>query len=105
MADKYIVIWEFEVRPTARAEFETIYGTDGDWAQLFRCSAQFRGTKLIHDIARPERYLTLDAWTSREALRDFKERYAAEYAALDRQCEALTHRESLIGEFTVVSQE
>ena len=102
MSENYMVVWEFEVRPTARAEFEGIYGADGDWAKLFRFSPEFRGTKLIHDIARPERYLTLDAWTSREALHSFKEQYAAEYAALDRRCESLTAHESLAGEFMIV---
>ena len=102
MAENYIVIWEFEAGPTARAEFETIYGPDGDWAKLFRLSPEFRGTKLIHDIARPERYLTLDAWTSREALQLFKQQYAAEYSDLDRRCESLTVHESLVGEFFVL---
>src|SRR5215469_62231 len=105
VSENYITIWELEVSRIARAKFETIYGPDGAWAQLFRRSPGYRGTKLIQDIARTERYLTVDTWTSRDALHNFRQQYAAEYAALDRQCEALTQRESLVGEFSVFPQE
>jgi heme-degrading monooxygenase HmoA len=100
MPDHYIAIWEFEIKPDSRPQFESIYGLDGAWAQLFRNSPEYRGTKLLRDITRPDRYLTLDYWASREALQKFKQDYAEQYAALDRQCEALTSNEKLVGEFT-----
>ena len=102
MAETFTVIWEFHVAPTARSRFETIYGPEGDWAQLFRRSAEYRGTSLIRDLKQTGRYFTLDSWTSREALQAFKQKYAAEYAALDKKCESLTERESLVGEFSAV---
>ena len=100
MPDHYIAIWEFEIKPEARPQFESIYGPEGAWAQLFRQSSEYRGTRLLHDITRPDRYLTLDYWTSRKALQKFKQDYARQYAALDQQCEALTENEKLVGEFT-----
>lgn len=92
-------IWEFEVKPEAIYAFEEIYGPDGAWAQLFRRSPDYRGTELIRDLERPGRYLTLDHWTSREALQRFKQEHRAGYAALDKQCESLTEREVFIGDF------
>jgi quinol monooxygenase YgiN len=92
-------VWEFQVKPEAVSTFESIYGRDGAWAQLFRQSPDYRGTELIRDLDRPGCYLTLDHWTSREALRRLKQDRHVEYAALDQQCESLTEREVFLGNF------
>lgn len=47
----------------------------------------------------PARYLTLDFWESREAYDAFRAQHAAEYAAIDRECEALTAEEKALGNF------
>jgi len=99
----YLALWEFHVKPEARAEFERAYGPEGDWAQLFGKSPDYRGTELLRDPSGSGRYLTLDRWASRDAFLQFKREFQSEYAALDRQCEALTERESLLGEFSVCS--
>jgi len=95
----YVVIWEFQVNPEAKLAFEQAYGPAGDWARLFSRSSDYRGTQLLRDIDRSGRYLTFDYWTSREALRQLKQIHQADYDALDKQCEALTDNESLLGEF------
>jgi quinol monooxygenase YgiN len=99
MSPIYVTIWAFEVKQESMSAFEEIYDDNGLWARLFRRSPDFLKTRLIRDINRPSRYLTLDEWTSRDALLRFKHEYAAEYAALDRQCESLTESEALLGEF------
>ena len=102
MPQNYLALWEFQIKPESRAQFEEIYGPDGTWARLFRQSPDFLGTKLIRDLARPGRYLTLDSWTSCEAFHAFKEGHAAEYETLDQRCENLTERETMVGEFEEV---
>lgn len=93
------IVWEFQVEVDARTQFEKIYGPNGEWAQLFRHSGGYRGTTLLQDADRPGRYLTIDRWTSREALQEFKKDHHAEYEALDERCEDLTEREVCIGYF------
>jgi hypothetical protein len=100
---EYLVIWEFQVKPNARLAFEEIYGPNGGWAKLFGKSPDYRGTSLVRDIGRPGRYLTLDRWTSREALHRFKQAYQAAYDTFDKQCESMTDGESLLGEFESLS--
>lgn len=95
----YLAIWEFQVKAGCAADFERIYGSDGLWAQLFRRSSDYFGTELVRDLEDSGRYLTVDRWTSREALQRFKREYAAEYGALDKACEKLTEREILLGDF------
>jgi len=95
----YLAVWEFRVKPESIAEFERVYGPEGQWARLFRRSADYRGTQLLRDNERAGRYLTIDRWASHGALQRFKHEFAAEYAALDKECEQLTHSETLLGDF------
>jgi quinol monooxygenase YgiN len=101
----YVIVWEFRVRPEARDAFEEIYSPDGYWARLFRESVDYLGTQLSRDLDRPGRYLTCDYWTSREAMHHFKQTHDAEYNAFDQQCEHLTDKEFLVGEFECVGRE
>ena len=98
----FLVIWEFLVKLETRPAFEEVYGSEGDWARLFRQSSEFLGTQLLRDLDRPERCLTLDQWKSRDAFMKFKQSNESAYRILDQQCETLTEHEALVGEFEPV---
>jgi heme-degrading monooxygenase HmoA len=95
----YVTLWAFSVEPSKQAEFEAHYGADGSWAQLFGRADGYLGTELLRDRADATRYLTVDRWQSAEAWRAFRDRFAAEYERLDRECAALTTLESPLGEY------
>jgi len=99
----YLVVWEFHVKPGAQLRFEKFYGIAGEWCRLFKRSSDYGGSELLGDLAQPGRYLTFDRWTSREAFHRFKQAHGAEYDAMDKQCEALTDHESMLGEFESLS--
>ena len=101
----YLAVWEFQVRAECVPEFEKIYGADGQWAQLFRRSPLYLGTEFVRDLECAGRYLTIDRWISREAFRQFKQQFAADYAALDETCERLTESETHVGDFEASSPE
>jgi quinol monooxygenase YgiN len=96
---RFTAVWEFRVSVDKRRAFEKIYGSNGDWARLFRRREGYIRTELIRDRDVPGRYLTLDFWTSRLAYQKFRTQNLAAYKALDRRCEALTQTEKLIGAF------
>jgi 8-oxo-dGTP pyrophosphatase MutT (NUDIX family) len=98
----HVIVWEFRVRAGREAEFESAYGPDGDWARLFRRDPAYRGTSLLRDGAVERRYVTIDRWASRAANDDFRERWRAEYEALDRRCESLTEHEAALGRYDTV---
>ncbi len=95
----HCLVWQFEVAPEHRAEFERIYAADGDWARLFAQGEGFLGTDLLTDAETPGRYLTLDRWRSAGDFAVFKRSHAAAYATLDAACEHLTITETRIGAF------
>jgi hypothetical protein len=46
----FVTLWEFEVKPGSEELFERTYGSDGEWAKLFRQDARYRGTRLLRDV-------------------------------------------------------
>ncbi|HJZ49631.1 MAG TPA: antibiotic biosynthesis monooxygenase [Roseiflexaceae bacterium] len=95
----YIIIWQYDIVPSARDIFERIYQGDGDWAALFRQSADYLSTQLLRDLAQPDRYMTLDYWRTAGAFEAFRQGYSAAYEELDRRCAELTVTEVLVGSF------
>lgn len=96
----FTVIWRFKIRPDLRRQFESIYGPNGRWAVLFGKSRGYRGTDLLRSNSEPHTYFTIDRWDSEAAFEELKKKFAAEYNALDRECEILTESETKLGSFT-----
>jgi hypothetical protein len=99
----YLALWEFIVKRESIPLFEETYGPDGAWAQLFPHSPDYLGTELLRDLNQAGCYLTVDRWTSHEALQRFKQEHHDAYAALDKQCEALTEKETSYGDLESVA--
>ena len=59
------LVFSYEVRDSA--EFERVYGSEGDWAEFFRQGRGYIGTELLHDVETPGRYLVIDRWESADA--------------------------------------
>ena len=101
----YAIVWQYDIHPAARNEFERAYGPDGAWATLFRASPDYLATRLLRDTALPDRYVTLDPWRAEAAFAAFvADRRAADYCALDRRCDALTAAEARLGTFWTTAE-
>ena len=68
----------YVVAPQLQAEFETVYGPDGDWARFFRTDPEYVETTLERTGA--GEYRVTDHWRSRAAYEAFLKRNAAAYA-------------------------
>jgi heme-degrading monooxygenase HmoA len=97
----FVVGLASEIAEEKIATFEAAYGPEGSWAQLFRKSPEYLGTELLRDAYVPGSYLTIDRWASEEAFRSFRKENDGAYEALDRECDALTSRETRVGAYTV----
>ncbi len=94
-----VIVWEFRVKPEARAAFELAYGPSGDWVRLFRVAKGYAGTELVRDSSGAGRYLTLDRWQSIADFEAFRQQFAREYEEIDLRCTNLTESETKIGVF------
>ena len=95
----FVIVWQFEIAEENVAAFETAYGADGPWSELFRKATGYKGTELLRDAYESGKYLTIDRWTDEQAFRAFRKEHDADYEALDRSCDALVSRETRIGAY------
>jgi len=100
----YVRVWRFRPLPNRVAAFEEAYGSEGDWARLFRTAEGFLGTTLLKGKGESAEYLTLDRWVSTQAYQTFRQERDDEFTALDRECESLTGLEEEIGEYEEAGQ-
>ena len=91
------LLFQYDVRDDA--EFERVYGPEGEWAAFFRGAPGYVGTELLKDVEIPGRYLVIDRWDSREAYNAFVTEHRDEY--IRRVDETAFHyeRELRIGTF------
>jgi heme-degrading monooxygenase HmoA len=61
------------------AEFERVYGMDGEWAAFFNGARGYIGTELLRDTETPGRYLVIDRWESADAYNAFVAERHEEY--------------------------
>jgi len=71
------LVFVYEVRDTA--EFERVYGSEGEWAQFFRTGRGYLGTELLRDVEHPSRYMVIDRWETGEAYNAFVDANRDEY--------------------------
>jgi heme-degrading monooxygenase HmoA len=71
------LIFSYEARDAA--EFERVYGPDGEWAQFFGRGRGYVGTELLRDVEVPGRYVVVDRWDSAEAYNEFAAANRDEY--------------------------
>ncbi len=98
----YMYIWQFDVAEGKEPEFEKVYGPEGSWVKFFQHDGAYLQTTMVRDIHTKGRYLTIDIWKDRDSYISFKEKFKREFETLDKQCESLTTKETLIGEYAVM---
>ena len=80
-----LVLWEYEVKPDAIEEFESLDRSDGAWGDLFRAAPGFVSITLWKDRQNPRRYIVADRWTSEVLYEEFMRDHAAGIAALNER--------------------
>lgn len=71
------LVFSYEVRDAA--QFEAVYGPEGEWAAFFAGARGYIGTELLRDVETPGRYLVIDRWESPEAYNAFASEHREEY--------------------------
>ncbi len=84
------------------AEFERVYGPDGEWAAFFRQGRGYVGTELLRDLEQPGRYLVVDRWESGEAYNEFLASHRDAYMAKVDDTAFHYERELRLGTFESV---
>jgi quinol monooxygenase YgiN len=57
------IMWQFDVKDERRAEFEELYGVDGEWATMNRQTRSYLGSSFLRDQNRSSRYVVVEYWS------------------------------------------
>jgi hypothetical protein len=57
------IMWQFEVKDGREAEFEELYGVDGEWTTMNRQTRSYLGSSFLRDQNRPSRYIVIEYWS------------------------------------------
>ena len=79
------IVWQFNVKNGREAEFEQLYGADGEWTTMNRHTRSYLGSSFLRDQSQASRYLVIEYWSEMlvaeqhkayrpEALAEFEER-------------------------------
>jgi ubiquinone biosynthesis protein UbiJ len=96
------VVWQFDIRPEMAADFERLYGADGDWTKLSRRSRSFLGSSFLRDIGTESRYLLVEYWGEMVVYEKHLADFDDEVHALERERERLVDRMETVGVFTAL---
>ena len=96
------VVWQFYVKKEHRAEFEELYGADGEWTKLNRQTRSYLGTSFIRDQSRSSRYLLLDYWSEMVVYEQHREYQAEAIKSLEARRDELVDSFEAIGVFTAL---
>ena len=101
----YCYIWEYSVEAQFQAKFETLYGPNGAWVELFKTDPSYIRTELFRDLSNPFRYVTIDYWISKGACITFRKKNRSTFDAIDADGDRLTLDETKLGDFDLLSVE
>lgn len=57
------IMWQFDVKGGREAEFEQLYGVEGDWTAMNRHTRSYLGSSFLRDQNLPSRYIVIEYWS------------------------------------------
>jgi hypothetical protein len=96
------VVWQFDIQPEMAADFERLYGADGDWTRLSRRSRSFLGSSFLRNIGTEHRYLLVEYWGEMVVYEKHLADFSDELQALEKERERLVERMETVGVFTAL---
>jgi hypothetical protein len=97
------IAWQFEVKKGREAEFEELYGVEGEWTALNRHTRSYIGSSFLRDQSRTSRYLVIEYWSEMLVYEQHRGSRSAAIAALDQRSDALVDKMEPMGIFTALN--
>ena len=97
------ITWQFEVKKGREAEFEKLYGVDGEWTAMNRHTRSYLGSSFLRDQNRTSRYLVIEYWSEMLVYEQHRDYRSAAIASLEERSAALVDRVEPMGIFTALN--
>jgi hypothetical protein len=97
------IAWQFGVKKGREAEFEELYGADGEWTTLNRRTRSYLGSSFLRDQSDATRYMLIEYWSEMLVYEQHRDSRAAAIASLEERSAALVDSVEPMGIFTALN--
>src|SRR5947209_1966022 len=97
------IMWQFDVKNGREAEFEQLYGVDGEWTAMNRHTRSYLGSSFLHDQNRSSRYIVIEYWSEMIVHEQDRASRSAAIASLERRRTTLVESVEPLGIFTALN--
>ena len=96
------IMWQFDVKQGLEAEFEQLYGIDGDWTAMNRHARSYLGSSFLHDQNRPSRYIVIEYWSEMLVYEQHRVFRSEAIASLEERSRAIVDSVEPLGIFSAL---
>lgn len=96
------IAWQFEVKKGHEAEFEELYGADGEWTAMNRHTRSYLGSSFLRDQNRASRYIVIEYWSEMVVYEEHRSYRSTAIASLETRSAALVDTVEPMGIFTAL---
>ena len=97
------IVWQFVVKEGRQAEFEHLFGADGDWTLMNRRTRSYLGSSFLRDQGEPSKYLVVEYWSEMLVYEQHRAYRSDAIAALEQQRAALVESVEPLGVFSALN--
>ncbi len=96
------IMWQFDVKNGREAEFEQLYGIEGEWTAMNRRTRSYLGTSFLRDQNRTARYMVIEYWSEMLVYEQHRGSQVAAIASVEARRTALVETMEPLGIFTAL---
>ena len=96
------IMWQFEVKQGREAEFEQMYGVDGEWTAINRHTRSYLGSSFLRDQSVASRYVLIEYWSEMLVYEQHRSYRSAALAAFDARRAGVVESAEPLGVFTAL---
>jgi len=96
------IMWQFEVREGRGAEFEKMYGVEGEWTTMNRQTRSYLGSSFLHDQNRASRYILIEYWSEMLVYEQHRSYRSSARAAFEARRTTVVESVEPLGVFTAL---
>jgi hypothetical protein len=97
------IAWHFEVKKGREAEFEELYGADGEWTAMNRQTRSYLGSSFLRDQNRASRYLVIEYWSEMLVYEQHRTYKSTAIRSVEQRSAALVDSVEPMGIFTALN--
>ena len=97
------IMWQFDVKNEREAEFEQLYGADGEWTAMNRQSRSYLGSSFLRDQNRSSRYIIVEYWSEMIVYEQHRTYRSAAIASFEARRTAVVESIEPLGIFTALN--